>query len=73
MAKSIKLTKQVDMDIRIEAFNIFNRVICGAPGTPTASGALAPGTDFSNSNTFGVITSQANAPRRMQLGAKLYF
>ena len=73
LAKSFKLTKQVSLDIRFEAFNIFNRVIFAAPGTPTASGALAPGTDFSNSNTFGVITSQANAPRRMQLGAKLYF
>jgi len=71
LAKSSRLTKQVTLDIRLEAFNIFNRVIFAAPGIPTASGTLAPGTDFSNSNTFGVISSQANSPRRMQLGAKL--
>jgi len=71
LAKSSRLTKQVTLDIRLEAFNIFNRVIFAAPGTPTASGVLAPGTDFSNSNTFGVISSQANSPRRMQLRAKL--
>jgi hypothetical protein len=73
IAKSNKLTSEVKMDIRIEAFNIFNRVIFAAPGTPTATGATAPGTDFSNGNTFGVITSQANSPRRMQLGLKLYW
>ncbi len=76
LAKSTKLTKQVSLDIRLEAFNIFNRVIFAAPGTPTAPGsptATAPGADFSSSNAFGVITSLANAPRRMQLGAKLYF
>ena len=73
LAKSTKVTAQVKMDVRIEAFNIFNRVIFAAPGTPTATGGTASGTDFSNSNTFGVITSQANSPRRMQLGLKLYW
>jgi len=73
LAKSTKLSKQVSLDIRLEAFNIFNRVIFAAPGTTTSTGATAAGTDFSNSNTFGVITAQANNPRRMQLGAKLYF
>ena len=38
------------MDIRIEAFNLFNRVIWGAPNT-----------DFS-SNNFGLINAQANSP-----------
>jgi len=73
LAKSSKITSQVKLDIRIEAFNLFDRVIFAAPGTPTASGGTAPGTDFSNSNTFGVITAQANSPRRLQIGAKLYW
>jgi Carboxypeptidase regulatory-like domain len=62
LAKSIKASQKVEMDIRIEAFNIFNRVIWGAPGT-----------DFSNTTTFGVISSQANSPRQMQIGLKLYW
>jgi hypothetical protein len=49
------------MDIRVEAFNVFNRVVWGAPNT-----------DFS-SNNFGLITSLANSPRQMQLGLKLYW
>jgi hypothetical protein len=61
LAKSINV-QRIDMDIRIEAFNIFNRVVWGAPNT-----------DFSNSTNFGVIARQANAPRQMQIGLKLYW
>ena len=61
VAKSIKATEKVDMDIRIEAFNIFNRVIWGAPNQ-----------DFS-SNNFGLINSQSNSPRQLQIGLKLYW
>ncbi len=61
LAKSIKLTQTLDMDIRAEAFNIFNRVIWGAPDT-----------NFSSS-TFGVISSQANLPRQLQFGLKFYW
>jgi len=61
VAKSIKATQKLDMDIRIEAFNIFNRVIWGAPNTNFAS------------NDFGLINSLANTPRQMQLGLKLYW
>ena len=49
------------MDIRVEAFNVFNRVVWGAPNT-----------DFS-SNNFGLVTAQINSPRQMQLGLKLYW
>ena len=61
IAKSIKATESLDMDIRIEAFNLFNRVTWGAPNQ-----------DFS-SNNFGLINSQANMPRQMQIGLKLYW
>ena len=61
LAKSIRATQKLDMDIRIEAFNVFNRVIWGAPNT-----------DFSSSN-FGLINSQGNTPRQMQIGLKLYW
>ena len=61
LAKSIKASSSLDMDIRVEAFNVFNRVVWGAPNT-----------DFS-SNNFGLITSLANSPRQMQLGLKLYW
>jgi hypothetical protein len=62
VAKSSPLTGGMKLDIRLEAFNLLNRVVWGAPGT-----------NFSNNQTFGVISTQANSPRRMQLGVKLYW
>lgn len=60
IAKTFKIAK-ARLDFRVEAFNLFNRVVWGAPNT-----------NFS-SNQFGVISSQANQPRRMQLGLKFYW
>jgi len=50
------------MDVRLEAFNLFNRTIWGAPVS----------TDFNNNN-FGLINTTANSPRQMQLGLKVYW
>jgi hypothetical protein len=62
LAKTISMTDQVRLDVRLEAFNIFDRVVWGAPVS----------TDFTNAN-FGLINSQANSPRQMQFGLKLYW
>lgn len=61
LAKTFQVTRQTRLDLRIEGFNLFNRVVWGTPNT-----------NFSSS-TFGVISSQANTPRRMQVGVKLYW
>jgi Carboxypeptidase regulatory-like domain len=61
LAKSIKASQKLDLDLRLEVFNLFNRIVWGAPNT-----------DFS-SNNFGLITTQDNNPRRMQIGVKLYW
>ncbi|MGA2435586.1 MAG: hypothetical protein ABSG25_09905, partial [Bryobacteraceae bacterium] len=50
------------LEVRVEAFNVFNRVQFGGPSD----------TNLGDAN-FGVITSQVNQPRQVQLGAKLYF
>ena len=47
--------------MRLEAFNVLNRIVWGAPNT-----------NFNDAN-FGMITSQGNSPRQMQLGLKLYW
>jgi hypothetical protein len=60
-AKSIKVNGTFNMDVRIEVFNLLNRIVWGAPDT-----------NFS-SNTFGVISTQDNSPRRTQIGLKLYW
>ena len=60
LAKTVSMPNQVRLDIRIEAFNVFNRVIWGEPEQ-----------NFNSAN-FGLITT-ANAPRQMQIGLKLYW
>jgi hypothetical protein len=61
LARSFNFTENVRLDIRAEAFNLFNRVRWGGPDSSV------------NSNTFGRVNSQANSARQMQFGAKLVF
>ena len=49
------------LEIRLEAFNLFNRVQFGSPDTNVGDA------------TFGQIAAQANQPRQVQVGLKLYF
>ncbi len=49
------------LEIRLEAFNVFNRIQFAPPDTNAGDA------------TFGQITAQANQPRQVQLGLKLYF
>jgi hypothetical protein len=61
VAKTITVSSQLRLDVRMEAFNLLNRVVWSSPNT-----------NFNNNN-FGRITSQANSPRQMQFGLKLYW
>ena len=61
VAKTISMTDGLRMDLRLEAFNVFNRIVWGAPNTNL------------NDTNFGRITTVANSPRQMQLGIKLYW
>ncbi len=59
LLKQFAFTETSYFQLRFETFNVTNRVEFGAPNlTPTSS-------------TFGVIASQANTPRRVQIGARL--
>jgi len=49
------------LEVRAEAFNALNHPQFGAPNTVVGSSA------------FGIVTSQANIPRQIQLAMKLYF
>ena len=64
VARTFPLTEKFHLDIRAEAFNVFNRVRFGTGSTQLQS------------TTFGKLTSNGdllNTPRQMQLAAKLYF
>lgn len=61
LAKSFYFTEQKRLDFRWEAFNLFNRTVFGTGSTNI------------NSNTFGIVTTQVNDPRQMQVALKLYW
>lgn len=59
--KQFAVTEAANLQFRAEFFNAFNRPQFGTPNTSVTSPA------------FGVINSQANAPRQIQFGLKLLF
>jgi hypothetical protein len=59
--KSFHVTERMRAEFRGEAFNLTNPPLFGNPGTVL------------NTPTFGVVTSQENNPRQVQLGLKILF
>ena len=57
--KNFDLRRGVTAQVRVEALNAFNRVQFSGPNTSVTS------------SSFGVISSQANAPRQIQFGLKV--
>ncbi|MDQ3441361.1 MAG: hypothetical protein M3478_13530, partial [Planctomycetota bacterium] len=58
LLKDLRTTSSVRLELRVEAFNLFNYVQFGSPNTSL------------NSATLGQVTSQANSPRQIQFGIK---
>jgi hypothetical protein len=59
--KSVPLGEKRSIQLRFEAFNIFNIQILGTPGTTIGQASA------------GVISSIASTPRQLQMGAKITF
>jgi len=59
--KDTHLSERLVLQLRVESFNLFNRVQFGAPSTAIGS------------TTVGSITSQVNDPRLLQLAGRINF
>lgn len=59
--KNAQITERFRLQFRAEAFNAFNRVQFGVPNTSI------------NSTAFGVVNSQQNIPRNIQLALRMMF
>ena len=70
LVKNIQISESKQLQFRAEAFNVFNHMVLGVPGT-----SIAP--SFSGGNisygSAGVISSIANTPRELQLALKFLF
>jgi hypothetical protein len=62
LSKVTAIKERLNLEIRLETFNTFNRVVFGTP----AANISAP-------QNFGQITTQANSPRNAQIAMKLNF
>jgi len=61
VTKRIAFTEKTSLQLRCEAYNVLNHAAFAAPNTIAANSA------------FGTITTQANRPRTLQLGARFVF
>jgi hypothetical protein len=61
LVKVTPIHENVSFEFRAEAFNIYNVVLPGNPGTTIGTG------------TAGIATTQGTTPRELQLGAKIIF
>jgi len=76
LVKNIAITEKKTLQFRAEAFNVFNHMVLGLPGTSgTSAASIAP--SFSNGavsyGTAAVVSTLANAPRELQLALKFMF
>jgi hypothetical protein len=70
VTRQLRLVSMQNLELRLEAFNLFNTFNWGIPGTELTAGGWQANL---NSGTFGRITTQAGAPRIIQLGVKYAF
>ena len=62
--KKTAITERIQLDSRIEAFNLFNRVRFGNPDLTATTAAT---------QTFGRVTTQVNTPRLLQIALRIAF
>jgi len=70
LVKNFAVTEKKSIQFRAEAFNVFNHMVLGVPGTgisPSVSGGQV------SYGSAGVISSIANTPRQLQLAMKFNF
>jgi outer membrane receptor protein involved in Fe transport len=70
ISRQIGLLANRALELRLETFNLFNTFNWGIPGTELTAGGWQA--NF-NAGTFGRVTTQAGAPRIIQLGMKYVF
>jgi Carboxypeptidase regulatory-like domain len=64
VSKMTPIQGHVNLTLRVEAFNLFNRTQFGPPNTTVTTAA---------NSTLGRVTTQVNQPRLMQLAIRLAF
>ena len=67
------MTESVGLQFRVEAFNIFNRILFSGPDTFIGSYDPLQPENLNRNPNFGVFSGQSNIPRVIQFGLKVLF
>jgi hypothetical protein len=70
ISRQIAVLPTQNLELRLEAFNLFNTFNWGVPGTELTAGGWQANL---NAGTFGRVTTQQGFPRIIQLGVKYAF
>jgi hypothetical protein len=70
VAKHFRVTEGVAIELRGDAFNVFNHTNLGLPGTDATADISSP---FTQGGNFGVITTTANDARVLQVAFRVDF
>ena len=76
LQKSTKVSQSMQLQLRFEAFNVFNHRNYSNPGFGFSQGASASAANVVSGTpnaTAGTITDLVGTMRQIQLGAKLIF
>lgn len=68
-----RLGENTNLQLRLEAFNLFNRANFGTPGLLAFTGAAGVSDDRQRVPTFGLIRSTVTSSRQIQLGLRITF
>jgi hypothetical protein len=73
LQKSARIYERLNLDLRLDAFNVTNSVLFGGPDTNPGDGPAIfnPGSGWSGFGTVG--SQQQNNPRILQLSGKISF
>jgi hypothetical protein len=74
--KDIRFTEQLNLQLRLDAFNVFNHPNLGSPGSGLSANHLdASGVPIPGSGSFGTITGLNGgvSMRQLQISLKLVF
>ncbi|MGO9640909.1 MAG: TonB-dependent receptor domain-containing protein [Candidatus Acidiferrales bacterium] len=72
LAKKIPIRENMSLQLRFEAFNVFNHMVLGEPGVSIAP-SFSTSTGAVSYGSAGVVSSIANTPRELQLAVKFNF
>jgi hypothetical protein len=73
LIKRTHINERINIEIRADFLNIFNRTLFGFDQGGDQYGSVLQGNQLSSGTSFGHVTTQGNFPREIQFGLKINY